>query len=132
MYKGDLSNALPKRVLVNVEPLLIKTKEVVKKFKFIPVETEKLLYDRLLLNKFYLYTSRSEVTLELISFDYSESEMEKMYNEIDRVGTNPFRYYSSYKSAKKLVDDLPYRPEVVGVIDIPERRLMYGHWGLDF
>jgi hypothetical protein len=28
-----------------------------------------------------------------------------------------------------LVQELPLRPEVVGVVDIQSRMLMYGHWG---
>lgn len=132
MYKGDLSNDMPKRVLVSMEPLTITEQVVSKKLKFIPVKEERVLYDRFLLNKLYLYTTRAGVTLELVGFGKTDSEMEVIYNEIDRVGTNPFRYYSGYKSVKKLVSDLPFRPEVVGVIDIPENRLMYGHWALDF
>ena len=50
---------------------------------------------------------------------------------LDNMGTNPFRYFTAYESVGHLVAELPYRPEVVGVLDKPERLLRYGHWGLD-
>lgn len=131
MYKGDISNDMPKRVLVNADVLLIKNPVVEKKYKIFAVRTEKIGFDKMLLNKFYVYTTRAGITLELISFQYKDSELELIFNDIDRAGTNPFRYYNYYASPKKLVADLPYRPEVVGVID-PEHQLMYGKWGLDF
>jgi hypothetical protein len=131
MYKGDLSNEMPKRVLVNADVLFIKSTTITKKFKFIPVKDVQVAYDRFLLNKFYVYTTRAGVTLELVSFEFDYEEMELLFNDIDRVGTNPFRYFSSYLSPKKLVADLPYRPEVIGVID-PANQLMYGRLGLDF
>jgi hypothetical protein len=131
MYKGDLSNEAPKRVLVNSDVLLIKMPKIEKKYKFLSVKSEEILFDRLLLNKFYVYTTHAGVTLELISFEYKEKELERLYNDIERAGTNPFRYYTAYSSPKALASDLPYRPEVIGVID-PEHQLMYGKWGLDF
>jgi len=131
MYKGDISNDMPKRVLVNADILFIKSTTVIKKFKFIPVKDVQVAYDRFLLNKFYVYTTRAGVTLELVSFEFDYEEMELLFNDIDRVGTNPFKYFSSYDSPKKLVADLPYRPEVVGVVD-PAHQLMYGRLGMDF
>jgi len=50
---------------------------------------------------------------------------------LDEMGTNPFRYYTSYEKVDHLVNELPYRPEVLGVLDRPDRLLRYGHWGLD-
>jgi len=131
MYKGDISNDMPKRVLVNSKYLFIKTETVYKKFVFLKRRVENLTFDKFLLNKFYVYTTRNGVTLELISFDYNDEKLEIIFNEIDRAGVNPFKYYKHYSSPRKLVDDLPYRPEVIGVID-PEHQLMYGKWGLDF
>jgi hypothetical protein len=131
MYKGDISNDMPKRVLVNADILFLKSTTITKKFKFIPVKDVQVVYDRFLLNKFYVYTTRAGVTLELVSFEFDYEEMELLFNDIDRVGTNPFKYFSSYDSPKKLVADLPYRPEVVGVVD-PAHQLMYGRLGMDF
>lgn len=131
MYKGDISNDFPKRVLVNADILLIKQRTVQRKLLVMKKYHDDLRYDKFLLNKFYVYTTRAGVTLELVSFDYGDKQLELIYNEMERVGINPFRYYSAYASPKKLIEDLPYRPEVVGVID-PKHQLMYGHWAIDF
>lgn len=132
MYKGDISNAMPKRVLVVIDPLLIIDTEEKTRLLIFKKKTERVYYDKFLLNKLYLYSSRQDINLELISFTHDDDELEVMFNEMDRTGMNPFRYWQAYKSPKKLAEELPYRPEVVGVIDIPERRLRYGHWALDF
>lgn len=132
MYKGDISNAMPKRVLVVIDPILIKDIEEKKRLLVFKTTKVKTYYDKFLLNKFYLFGLRQDINLELISFEHDDDELEVIFNDIDRTGINPFRYWQSYKSPKKLAEDLPYRPEVVGVIDIPERRLTYGHWALDF
>lgn len=131
MYKGDISNDMPKRVIVNAEVLFIKTQTTYRRFRVLKKVKENLTFDKFLLNKFYWYSVRNGLTLEMVSFQYKEEELELIFNEIDRQGTNPFRYYSYYQSPKKLIADLPYRPEVLGVVD-PEHQLMYGKWGLDF
>jgi hypothetical protein len=70
--------------------------------------------------------------MELASFTLNDAELQTMVDKLDRMGTNPFRYFTSYESIEHLVSELPYRPEVVGVLDLPSRMLRYGHWGLDF
>lgn len=131
MYKGDLSNSMPRRVLVNADVLIVKMPTTAKKYRFFKVKSTHIVFDKFLLNKFFQYATRLGITLELVSFEYKLPELEVIYNDLDRAGLNPFRAYSYYASPKKLVADLPYRPEVNGVID-PEHQLMYGRWGLDF
>jgi hypothetical protein len=132
MRHGDISNELPRRVLV-VSDIFLETKLVVKKkFKFIKVPelTQDLRRD--ILSRLYLYTVNREVTLELISYVFDTETLDAFVEKIDKAGTNPFRYYTSYESINHLMSELPYRPEVVGVIDKPDKLLRYGHWGLDF
>jgi hypothetical protein len=132
VYKGDLSNELPKRVIVvmdvftNVEPRIKKI------LRLIPVSDEDISYDRQILSKLYLFADRKGYTLELASFDKNNKELKKEIDLIDEQGTNPFRYFTAYKSVNHLVNELPYRPEVVGVLDLPDRLLRYGHWGMDY
>ena len=78
-----------------------------------------------------MFTTNRGVTLELASFDMDEEELAVFVDRLDNAGTNPFRYFTSYESVNHLVQELPYRPEVIGVLDTPDKLLRYGHWGLD-
>jgi hypothetical protein len=132
MRNGDISNELPKRVLVVSDIFLIVELNVKKKYKLIPfVQVEKKIR-RDILSSLYLYTTNRGVTLELVSYGLTDEQLSETMDYLDNLGTNPFRYFSSYESINHLVNELPYRPEIVGVIDVPSNLLRYGHWGLDF
>jgi len=132
MRNGDISNELPKRVLVVSDVFLMVELNVKKKYKLIPfVQVEKKIR-RDILSSLYLYTTNRGVTLELVSYGLTDEQLSETMDYLDNLGTNPFRYFSSYESINHLVNELPYRPEIVGVIDVPSNLLRYGHWGLDF
>lgn len=131
MKNGDISNELPKRIIVVSDVFLQTELKVTKRFKVIPVVKTDTNVNRQTLSQLYIYTTRKGVTLELASFDMNEEDLGEFMDKLDNMGTNPFRYYSSYESVNHLVAELPYRPEVVGVLDIQSRQLRYGHWGLD-
>ena len=132
MRKGDISNELPQRILVTTDVFLNVELTVKKKFKVIPVVKVDKHINRAPLSFLYLFTMKKGVTLELVSFDLDEEQLNQIMEMLDGMGTNPFRYFTAYGSLSQLVDELPYRPEVVGVLDKPDRLLRYGHWGLDF
>ena len=131
MKNGDISNELPKRIIVVSDVFLQTELKVTKRFKILPVVKTDTNVNRQTLSQLYIYTTRKGVTLELASFDKNEEDLGEFMDKLDNMGTNPFRYYSSYESVSHLVAELPYRPEVVGVLDIQSRQLRYGHWGLD-
>ena len=132
MRKGDISNDLPKRIIVTADTFLDYDIKVSKKFKVFPVTSKDIKYNRALLSRLYVFAQNVGYTMELASFTLSDSELQIMIDKLDRMGTNPFRYFTSYESIEHLVSELPYRPEIVGVLDLPSRMLRYGHWGLDF
>lgn len=131
MQNGDISNALPFRVLVTSD-VIIDSYDEKKRVLGIPRVKKRVEYNRLVLSHLYMVTVRRGWTMELISFSHNEKELADVVLYLDKFGTNPFRYATSYKNVQKLVEELPFRPEVVGVIDLPERLLRYGRWGLDF
>jgi len=130
MLNGDISNEGPKRILVAESLIVMKQPRLEKKFKVFPSIKYDVLYDRIMLNKLWQYTTKHEVTLELISFEHDYDQLGEIYEKLDSAGLNPFRGYSYYKSPGKLAKDLAFRPEVVGVLD-PENQLRYGSKGLD-
>lgn len=131
MRKGDISNELPKRIIVTTDVFLQVELTVKKRFKVVSVPQIDKKIRREILSFLYIYTTRQGVTLELASFDTNEEKLSQVMDMLDSMGTNPFRYFTAYGSVNQLVDELPYRPEVIGVLDKPERLLRYGHWGLD-
>ena len=132
MQNGDISNALPMRVLVTADVIIDAYEETKRGLLGIPKKKKRVEYNRLVLSHLYMVTLRRGWTMELISFSHKESELADVVLYLDKFGTNPFRYATSYKNIETLVNELPYRPEVIGVIDMPERLLRYGRWGLDF
>jgi hypothetical protein len=131
LRKGDISNDLPARILVTTNTFLTVEVTVQKKFKIFPVPKIDKKINRQFLSWLYLYTTKQGVTLELVSYDLTTTELSQLVDMLDSMGTNPFRYYTSYEAVNHLVAELPYRPEVLGVLDLPDRLLRYGHWGLD-
>jgi hypothetical protein len=131
MRGGDISNELPKRIIVTTDVFLEVELTIKKRFKVVPVPEVNQKIRRETLSFLYLYTVKRGITLELASFDLDDERLSKTMDILDNMGTNPFRYFTAYESVGHLVAELPYRPEVVGVLDKPERLLRYGHWGLD-
>lgn len=132
MKNGDISNELPKRYLIATDIFLEINITVKKIAKIFPVPKVDKKFRRDILSFLYLFTTKAGVTLEVVSFDLSDDELSKVMDTLDNMGTNPFRYFSSYESVNHLVSELPYRPEVLGVVDVDSRLLRYGHWGKDF
>ena len=131
MYKGDISNDVPKRILI-VADVFTQTTAVTTKTKIYITKTTNIRkFNRGLLSKLYLVANNSPFTFEMVSFNMSDEDLVVSFNNLEREGTNPFRYCKAYDEVKDLVKDLPFRPEVAFVVDIPTRKGMYGHWGLD-
>ena len=102
-----------------------------KVFGIIPKVEKKYAFNSQILSRIYLWATRSEYTYELVTFDLNEKELDALIESLEKIGTNPFRYATVYTSIDHLIAELPYRPDVVGVMDRPDRLLRYGSWGMD-
>lgn len=132
MKKGDISNELPRRILVTTDIIMDVEITVKRKLLVIPSVQINKKFRRDALSYLYIFTTRAGFTLELVSFELDDDGLSETMDELDKNGTNPFRYYTAYESDKHLLSELPYRPEVVGVVDVDSRLLRYGHWGRTF
>ena len=131
MQKGDISNAFTRRVLVTTDAVLTWESSIKKVFGIIPKVEKKYAFNSQILSRIYLWATRSEYTYELVTFDLNEKELDALIESLEKIGTNPFRYATVYTSIDHLIAELPYRPDVVGVMDRPDRLLRYGSWGMD-
>lgn len=130
MRGGDISNESPPRIAVTLDCILEKEIKI-KKVMGIPVPSEEVRYSRISLAMFWRFANNNGYTLELIGYGYSQKEMDSVLEDLDNLGTNPFNYAKAYASYDYLVTELPYRPELKYVVDIPQRGLRYGSWYLD-
>jgi len=130
MRGGDISNEVPARILVTLDCIL-KRETKVTRVLGIAVAKDEVNYHRLSLAMFWRFGEKYGYTLELVGFGHSQREMDEVLEDLHNLGTNPFSYATAYHVVADLVAELPYRPEVKNVIDVPDRALRYGHWYLD-
>jgi hypothetical protein len=130
MRGGDISNEVPQRIVVTLDCILSRRPAITRVLGIVR-NTEEVEYDRVKLARFWRFAEKHEYRLELAGFGYTKKEMKEIEEDLDNLGTNPFNYVTAYRTYSDLVGELPYRPEVKNVIDIPDRSLAYGHWYME-
>lgn len=131
MQGGDISNQVPGRAIVVVDCILDRETVVDKVLGFINVPREEVRYNMQALAQFWRFSAKMGYSMELVGYGFSQKEMDQVLEDLDNLGTNPFNYAKAFNVVADLVAQLPYRPEVVCVVDVPERALRYGRWFLD-
>jgi hypothetical protein len=131
MQGGDISNVVSRRVIVTVDTFIDRIPSVKKVLGLIPVTDEQVSYNRSMLGRFWHYAAKSGLVMELASFDLTQAELDRVFDDLENLGTNPFNYGNAYESIEQLVAELPHRPEVASVVDVPQRSMRYGSWALD-
>ena len=132
MQYGDISNDIPQRIIVTTDVfVLLETEVLPKKYKVFKQSRKKVSFKKEVLSQLFLWAVQTPYVIELASFSLDQEELQKVLDTLDKYGTNPFRHCVAYESIEFLVKQLPYRPEILGVIDRPDRLMRYGHWGMD-
>jgi hypothetical protein len=129
MQGGDIAAGVSERMLVHLDLVRSIVEQKSKVMGLIPVTKKQAVFDPVMLNKLWRFTSRTNLLLEV--FTDSDVDIDAVMEELDRLAVNPFRYASKYATIPELVGSLPYRPGIIGVIDLPHRQLFYGHWYFD-
>jgi len=134
LKNGDISNETPARLIVvadvvaeidvSVTRKLLRTS---KKVKLQNLKKEAIAQLWTLGNKYGL-------SLELAGIEelgWTQDALEKIMEILDRRGGNPFNFAQVYITTQELVDDMPYRVNLRGVIDLQNRVAMYGSYGVE-
>jgi hypothetical protein len=122
---------VPLRALVHVDVIRFKVPEKVSFLKFFTRTVETEVMDKLLLSLLWHYSSKTGVILELFDTGISQEEMDEFLERLDGQQAHPFRSGSVYPNLTALVSELPYRQDILGIIDLPERGLRYGSRWID-
>lgn len=134
MKGGDISNVSSPQVIVTTD-VIIKLIGEETGVLFLK-KTEYKLGDIQVLeaNKLWQVSSNYGLSLELAGFadqGWTEELLDKAFEKLERRVVNPFNYHQLYESVDELVGLIPYRPNLKGVIDLPERVARYGSAGVE-
>lgn len=130
MLGGDLSNEVPRRILVTYDYITYDAPSPKKLLGVVVGTKHTRMVSTATLSLLSRLTERVDVRLELVLFGTSDEEADQALADMDRRSWQPFNYARGYESPLALVSDLPYRPEVLGVIDVDERAAAYGSYGI--
>lgn len=135
MKNGDISNETPPRIIVIIDA--IAKSEVTEKTRLLlsTVTERKLIgLDNLALSQLWNITNKFGLSVELAAFEtehWSAVQLESVMEKLERRGGNPFNYAELYSDIDEFIAELPYRNNLKGVIDIPERVMRYGSKGIE-
>lgn len=130
MQGNDIAGYFSPRVLVHADVVVDHVQRTEKTLWLFTKTTEIRVPNKTAMAHLWRYSSRANVLLELISED-PQKVLDDLMNDMDQRGSNPFRYATGNVDIPELTRDLAYRPDVLGVIDLPKRALMYGSHYLD-
>ena len=130
MQGGDISNAIPGRIIVTYDYVTVDAPKPKRLLGVVVGTTHVRQISSPTLSLLSRLTAKVDARLELVVFDADDDEADHVLAEIDKRSWQPFNYARGYESPLALVSDLPYRPEVLGVIDVPDRMGAYGSYGI--
>ena len=131
MQDNDLSSAPTRRIWVTSDVVLITRTEEVEERKMFRTTTKTVtntVPDLGVLSQLWRWSSRLGIRLELCFVDVRG--VIGIWDMLERGAANPFTDWHNMDARSEITETLPYRPDVVGVIDVPEFGGMYGGRGL--
>ena len=134
MRNGDISNETPFRIIVLAD-VVTEREEVTERKLLSKVTSLKLKnINKTEVYQLWMLANKYGLAVELAGVEeegWDQSSLDKVMDILDRRGGNPFNTAQLYITTQELVDDLPYRINLKGVIDLPTRNARYGSWGID-
>lgn len=134
MKNGDISNETPPRIIVHID--VVAFSEVVESKKLLRTTEEKKItkLNAVALSQLWNLGNKFGLSIELAAYEdelWTQEHLDNFMERLDRRGANPFNYAELYVDIENFIDDLPYRANFKGMIDIPSRVARYGSWGVE-
>jgi hypothetical protein len=135
MIRGDISNETPPRIIVVID-VVVKSEVSEKRRVLLPSSEERKIVglNNLALSHLWNVANKFGLSVELAGFSselWTPAQLDTIMDRLDRRGANPFNYSEVYLDIDDFVAELPYRPNLKGVIDLPERVARYGSKGVE-
>lgn len=131
MKDNDLSNRPTQRywVLADVVFRSGETTTITKKtgwFKSLRTERITVVPDLRVMSLLWQWSASAGVRVELVFVGDLADNAEALWEMLEKSAANPFSDWHVLFDTNMILDMLPYRPDLLGVIDLPERS---GRWG---
>lgn len=133
MKDNDLSAAPTQRFWVTGDVVFARETETETKKTgwFNSLRSERVLVtpDLATMSRLWQWSATSGVRMELIFFGDLTADAPGLWQMLDQVA-NPFSDYLVFEDINAVVKQIPFRPDLMGIIDLPSRSAMYGGKGL--
>lgn len=132
MINGDLSNETPPRIIVVSD--VVCDIFIDETGRFIKKSERRIKFKKVELSHLWNLAFKYGLSVELAAFadeNWTQTELDTLMEKLDNRGGNPFNYANLYEDCEELVDELPYRSNLKGIVDIRERVARYGSWGIE-
>ena len=132
MINGDISNDSPPRIIVTSEVVCDVYSEDTG--RFIKKTERKIKFKKEQLSHLWNIQFNYGLVVELAGFaedGWTQTELDTLMEKLDNRGGNPFAYANLYDDWKELRDDLPYRPNLKGIVDTQGGVARFGSWGVE-
>jgi hypothetical protein len=135
MKNGDISNETSPKIVVVIDIVGTLGEEETRK-NILQKERRKVIKTLNLASVSQLWTLANKygLSIELAAFEsdgWTQDAVDKVMMTLERRVANPFNYAEVYADIDELISMLPYRPNLKGVIDLPERIARYGSYGVE-
>lgn len=134
MKNGDISNVSSPQVVCVTDVVITLVEEVTGKL-FLTKVSHKLGDIQLEgAHKLWKLSNDYGLSLELAGYadlGWTDELLEKAFEKLEREIVNPFNYWQLYSDPAELIRKIPYRANLRGVVDIPNRVARYGSAGVE-
>ena len=134
MQGNDLANSQTYRYYVAAELVFRRAEEseTTKKGWFSSMMRQKVSWtpDLMVTSMLWRWSSNLGARLELVFYGDLAEDAVFLWDLLEKSSANPFTDWHVFESPRVVRDSLPFRPDLMGIIDLPERSAMYGGRGL--